>query len=64
MPTYNYECKIHGEFEAVHSISTQLDECPQCKEEGKTSEAPKRLISAGGSFILAGSGWARDNYSK
>ena len=64
MPTYLYYCDTcKQEFEEFHSISTQLEECPHCKEKGNCSEAPKRLIVAGGSFILEGSGWARDNYN-
>lgn len=62
MPTYLYSCDIHGEFEVEHSISEQLNECPHCKEEGKTSECPKRLISST-TFILSGGGWAKEGYS-
>lgn len=62
MPTYLYSCNTHGEFEAVHSITEQLEECPQCKEAGLPVEAPKRLI-ASTSFILAGGGWASEGYS-
>lgn len=64
MPTYLYECQTHGEFEAVHSITEQLEECPVCKEEGLKSNVPKRLIAMGGSFVLNGGGWAREGYSK
>lgn len=64
MPTYSYECTVHGEFEATHSIKIQLEECPQCKEEGKPPKPPKRLIASGSSFILSGGGWAREGYSK
>lgn len=63
MPTYIYFCKVHGEFEEFHSINSKLEECPKCKAEGISSEPPERLISSGSSFILNGSGWARDNYS-
>jgi len=63
MPTYIYKCEVHGEFEEVHSITTQLEECPKCKEEGKPIQKVTRLISGGGSFILAGGGWAREGYS-
>lgn len=62
MPTYLYKCDTHGEFEAIHSINDKLEECPECKTEGKTSEAPTRLI-IGTSFILAGGGWASEGYS-
>lgn len=62
MPTYLYECSVHGEFEENHSIIVQLEECPKCKEESLKPQKIKRLISNGGSFILSGGGWARDNY--
>lgn len=64
MPTYIYECEEHGEFEESHSITTQLEDCPFCKKDGKDSKRIKRLISNGGGFILQGSGWAREGYSK
>lgn len=62
MPTYTYECEIHKEFEEMHSINDELQECPQCKAEGLPVLKPKRLISKGSNFILVGSGWAKDNY--
>jgi putative FmdB family regulatory protein len=62
MPTYLYLCETHGEFEAVHSITEQLDECPACKAAGYSSEVPKRLI-ASTSFVLTGGGWAKEGYS-
>lgn len=63
MPTYLYKCEIHGEFEETHSIKETLEDCPKCCEEN--IQPPKklvRLIHSGTSFILQGSGWARDNY--
>lgn len=65
MPTYTYFCEEHKEFEEFHSITEELEECPKCKAEGKTSEKPKRLISVGGGFILGsgGVGWANQGYS-
>lgn len=72
MPTYLYECPIHGEFEYQHSIKEELEFCPTCqdeceqidlsKEERRAPNQVKRLISSGTHFILAGSGWAKDNY--
>lgn len=62
MPTYNYQCEVHGEFETSHSIKEELEECPKCKEEGLSTGKPKRLISMGTGFILVGGGWAKDNY--
>lgn len=73
MPTYLYECPIHGEFEHQHSIKEELKFCPMCQDEvahidlsKDECRAPcqvKRLITSGSTFVLAGSGWARDNYS-
>lgn len=64
MPSYDYKCPIHGEFEEVHSIKEQLEECPKCKLEGLPSSKVVRLISVGTGFILTGLGWAKDSYSK
>ena len=62
MPTYVYQCEIHGEFEEFHSIKEQLEDCPLCQKEGKAPHKVKRVISGAGGFILKGSGWAKDNY--
>jgi hypothetical protein len=75
MPTYLYECPIHGEFEHVHSITETLEYCPICEAENESDEPTgmprepqkvKRLIASGGGFILGsgGVGWAKDSYSK
>jgi putative FmdB family regulatory protein len=62
MPTYLYECKEHGEFECEQSIKADpLDKCPECEKEGKTSEAPKKLMVPS-SFILKGGSWAKQGY--
>lgn len=63
MPSYEYSCPVHGVFEEFHSINQKIEECPKCKEEGLEPQKVERLISSGSSFILQGSGWARDNYS-
>lgn len=63
MPTYIYKCDIHGEFEEIHSITEQLEECPKCKKEGLEPQKVIRLISSNGIFILNGGGWAREGYS-
>jgi putative FmdB family regulatory protein len=47
MPTYLYECDTHGEFEEYHSITTKLEDCPQCQKENLPSKNLKRLISGG-----------------
>jgi len=46
MPTYLYECPDHGEFEEFHSMSTKLEDCPKCKDEGKEPQKLKRLINS------------------
>jgi predicted nucleic acid-binding Zn ribbon protein len=63
MPNYLYECPIHGEFEHEHSITEQLEFCPTCPDLGGRPKV-KRLIASGTNFILGGSGWAREGYSK
>jgi putative FmdB family regulatory protein len=63
MPTYTYCCEVHKEFDAEHSIKIKLEECPKCQEEGLKPQKVVRLISKGTSFVLTGSGWAKDNYS-
>lgn len=48
MPTYLYLCeKNETEFEEYHSIMTQLEECPICKEKQLEQHKPKRLIAGG-----------------
>lgn len=59
---YVYKCPVHGEFELEHSMSEKAEECPLCKEENLEPQKVQRLIAGGSSFILVGSGWARDNY--
>lgn len=51
MPTYEYLCPEHGEFEEEHSIKIKLEFCPKCKEAGKDQEI-KRLISLGGKGVV------------
>jgi putative FmdB family regulatory protein len=65
MATYCYYCETcDKEFEAVQSVHDEpLQECPTCKENGKISSPPKRLISKT-NFTLVGGGWAKDRYSK
>lgn len=68
MPTYLYECPVHGEFEHQHSINDKLEDCPACKEYQATLDFDaeihkvKRLISGGTGFILNGGGWASEGY--
>ena len=58
MPTYTYFCeKCNKEFEEMHSINEELEECPECKTKN-----PKRLISGGTGFVLKGGGWANEGY--
>lgn len=64
MPTYIYFCQqCNEEFEEIHSISTQLEECPKCKAAGKEAHPPTRLIAGGSSFILSGGRWAKSGYN-
>ena len=65
MPRYDYKCnECNQEYEVEQRITDEpLQECPKCKENGKKSSPPKRLIS-NTSFQLIGGGWAADKYSK
>ncbi len=58
--TYDYVCVECGHtWEQEQSIKSNPEKvCPKC---GK--ETAKRLISANGSFILVGGGWAAGGYS-
>lgn len=60
MLTYEYECKFcNHQFEAEQSIKDDpLTACPKCQ-----TDSLRKLISKS-TFILKGSGWAADNYSK
>jgi putative FmdB family regulatory protein len=61
MPSYNYVCQnewCNNEWEVFHGINDLIKTCPQCQQE-----TAKRIISDGGSFVLAGGGWARDSYN-
>lgn len=60
MITYEYECAACGTvFELEQSIKDQpASTCVRCG-----AKDVKRLVS-GGTFMLKGNGWAKDNYSK
>lgn len=60
---YEYECEQCGkQYEVSQRISDDpLSECPKCREEGKDSPAPKKLISLS-AFQLKGGGWADSGY--
>jgi putative FmdB family regulatory protein len=60
MPTYNYECKNCGAFEAEHSI--KLDAYKVCPKCGGTEI--KRLIGTNTNFILKGSGFYETDYKR
>lgn len=63
MATFEYKCEECGEFEVEQKISDDpLSFCPLCKEKGKESPPPKKLISLS-SFALKGGGWADSGYS-
>jgi putative FmdB family regulatory protein len=63
MPLYDYFCfPQNKQFEASHSITTELEDCPLCQESGQNQHKPQRLISRT-NFILNGGGWAKEGYS-
>lgn len=63
MPTYTYNCEVHGNFDIIHSIKEKLEDCPKCFEEHLEPRKLKRLISTGTRFILNGGRWASTGYS-
>lgn len=77
MPTYVYKCPIHGEFEVEQKITdAKLERCPVrwsgnidrpfwCHPDSgilDCGQPVERLIAGGTSFVLNGSGWAKDGY--
>ena len=58
MPTYDYECTKGHTFDVFQRITDEpLVKCQTCRAKAR------RVISAA-SFILKGSGWYADGYSK
>ncbi|ACF12895.1 regulatory protein, FmdB family [Chloroherpeton thalassium ATCC 35110] len=59
MPTYQYRCSsCSHELEAFQSMNDEpLTVCPECG-----AEQLKRVISAGGGFMLKGSGFYNTDY--
>ena len=60
---YEYFCECCGrEYEVEQKITEDpLSECPKCREEGKDSSPPKKLISLS-AFSLKGGGWGSEGY--
>lgn len=60
---YEYLCEqCEKQFEITQKITDDpLAECPHCREVGKDSPAPKKLISLS-AFQLKGGGWASSGY--
>jgi len=58
MPTYVYECRTCGRFDVEQRVVDEpLTHCPKCGAD------VRRLIGST-SFVLKGSGWAKDGYAK
>lgn len=63
MPTYDFECpKCMGRTEVVRSITQSGSIGPLCFVQGCDGLQMERVIGAT-SFVLKGTGWARDGYS-
>ena len=61
MPIYCYKCnKCQEEFEVEQKVNDPIPDCPN-KENEEEHEVVKQISLT--SFVLKGSGWARDNYS-
>jgi putative FmdB family regulatory protein len=57
MPTYDYECPKGHRFEAVQKMTAKpVATCPKCKARAR------RVISAGGGFLLKGEGFYKTDY--
>lgn len=56
MPTYLYECPVHGEFEEEHSVKIKLEKCTKCKSDKlKPIQKIKRLLyPSAGKVTLSG----------
>jgi len=52
MPTYLYECQVHGEFEEYHSMSKMLEVCPKCQEAGLEPQKLKQLINCSSKGVV------------
>jgi len=61
MPLYEYKCKF---CDTIFEVMQSIKEIPQANCLVCNLTSSERLISAGGSFVLRGEGWAKDNYSK
>ena len=61
MPIYEYECPNCKRREEVTRKITDAEIKPNCSQRG-CGEVMERVISASTSFILKGSGWAKDGY--
>lgn len=61
MPTYDYRCNACGcRKEVLQKMSDEpLATCPECN-----AEAFERVISGEGGFLLKGSGFYKNDYSK
>lgn len=58
---YEYVCSVcDHQLEIEQSIKAEpLAECPRCHVV-----ALKRLVTGGAGFVLRGTGWYRDGYTK
>ena len=60
MPTYEYRCpKCHRQIELVHGMNEKMS--PLCLSDECGELTMERIISPS-TFILRGSGWAKDGY--
>ena len=67
-PLYEYVCSRCGKvMEIIQKFNDPSPDCPNldCQKYKDTTCGCKmmRTLSKGGTFILKGSGWARDGYS-
>jgi putative FmdB family regulatory protein len=63
MPIYEYQCpSCQRVSEVFQKMNDPAPRCGDCEAKDLPCEMIK-LLSKGGTFILKGSGWAKDGYS-
>lgn len=64
MPTYTFRCLDCDKDQDVFQSITMSNEPPEsCETEDCQSEKGwQKMVAGQGSFILKGTGWARDRY--
>lgn len=59
MPTYVYLCNCCGHKQEIIRKISEMEARPDCE---KCKEGPMERVISAATFILKGSGWAKDGY--